>query len=160
VTLNELVHVSQHAIVGTPVDLFGQWEMIGKRSRIVTYTLVRAEHSLDGRPPATSEVMIRTLGGVVSDIGQVVPGEAALHRGATAALFIQEASRDLFVVTGMAQGHYPLAVDASGTLRLHATKELVELVGSEDHAAIHALDGRTVAEVETLVRQEMARGAR
>ena len=161
-TLNELVHQSSHALVGTPVNLYGQWETIGRRSRIVTYTVVRTEYSVDGRPPPTPEIMIRTLGGVVGDIGQTVPGEAMLRKGRTATVFVQELSRDLFGVTGMAQGHYPVLTDAQGVKRLRAEAAMLEVVGGAAPAdsAMTRLDGRTVTEVESLVYEEIKHGPR
>jgi hypothetical protein len=161
-TLGELVHQSRHALVGTPLELFGQWETVGRRSRIVTYTLVRADHALDGQPPATSEIMVRTLGGRVGDIGQTVPGEAMLVLGRPASIFVEDLSRDLFAVTGMAQGHYPVQADDQGVKRLRAAAGLVELLGGANLAdsAVHRLDGRTVTEVEGLVAGEIQRGAR
>jgi hypothetical protein len=160
--LNELVHQSLYALVGTPVELFGRWETVGRRSRIVTYTLVRADYSIDGRPPGTSDVMIRSLGGRVGDIGQTVPGEAMLQRGRAATVFIEELSRDLFAVTGMAQGHYPVIADGHGVKRLRAEAGLLEFVGGAKvlDSAVHLLDGRTVTEVEGLVYAEIKRGAR
>lgn len=160
-TLNELVRQSRYALVGTPVELYGQWEMVGRRSRIVTYTLVRADRAVDGRAPATAEVMVRTLGGRAGEIGQAVPGEAVLQRDRATTLFLEDLSRDLFAVTGMAQGHYPVFSDERGVPRLRAATALFELVGAaNDEAAFRRLDGRTVTEVEALVHGEIQRGAR
>lgn len=157
-SVSELVRSSRHALVATPVDLFAQWETIGKHRRIITYTMMRTEYSIDGRPPATREVLVRTLGGIVDGIGQIVPGEAVLRRGATAALFITDVSKDLFAVTGMAQGHYPLVSDAQGMRRLTASRGALE-VAADGNAAVKRLDGRSVEEVEALVYSELA-GAR
>lgn len=155
-TLNELVQGSRHALVGTPVDLFAQWETYGKHRRIITYTMIRTEYSFDGRPPATREVLVRTLGGIVDGIGQIVPGEAVLRRGATSALFLVDVSKDLFEVTGMAQGHYPLVADAQGMRRLSASHGALE-VATDASSAVKRLDGRSVEEVETLVYAELGR---
>lgn len=157
-TLNELVNQSQHAVVGTPGDASSRWETIGGRERIVTYTQVRIEYPLDGAAPATSEVVVRTLGGRVGDIGQVVPGEAPLRRLGTAALFLEPIASDVFVVTAMSQGHYPILADAKGARRLRAHSLTLKQMTSD--AAVVRLDGRTVVEVEGLVYQEVARGAR
>jgi hypothetical protein len=153
-SLNELVQKSRYALVGTPVDTFGRWETVGHASRIVTYTLVRAEYSVDGRPPGTSELMVRTLGGRVGDIGQLVPGEATLRLNETATLFLEDLSPDLFAVTAMSQGHYPLLSDDHGVRRLRARTGLLELIG-ETGSAVRRLDGRTVPEVESMVFAEI-----
>jgi len=157
-SLSDLVRGSRHALVATPVDLFAQWETIGKHRRIITYTMVRTEYSIDGRPPGTRDVLVRTLGGIVDGIGQIVPGEAVLRRGATSALFISDVSKDLFAVTGMAQGHYPLVSDAQGMRRLTASRGALE-VAADANAAVKRLEGRSLEEVESLVYAEL-RGAR
>jgi hypothetical protein len=155
-TLGELVQQSQHALVGTPVDTFGRWEKVGKSERIVTYTLVRADYSVDGRPPASNELMVRTLGGRVDDVGQVVPGEAVLRLQQTATLFLESLSKDLFAVTAMSQGHYPIVADDKGVRRLRARTAQLELIG-EAGSAVRRLDGRTVPEVESMVYAEIAK---
>jgi hypothetical protein len=159
-TLNELVHQSRHGFVGTPVDQFGRWETVGRRSRIVTYTLVRVEAAVDGRLTPTSDVMVRTLGGAVGDIGQAVPGEALFVKGESGTMFVDEISRDLFVVTGMSQGLYPLRADAQGIRRLKAATGQLSLWGNQADAAVQRLDGRTVLEVESMVYEELSRGPR
>ena len=157
ITLTELVGLSQHAVVATPTSSSSRWETIGDRERIVTYTPVRVEYVLDGSSPP-NEIMVRTLGGRVGDLGQLVPGEAPLRKDVTAALFLESVATDVFGVTAMAQGHYPIALDQNGTRRLRAHR--VDFVKLTTDAAIVRLDGRTVSEVETLVYREVARGAR
>jgi hypothetical protein len=158
VTLTELVSQSRHAVVATPGEASSRWETIGGRERIVTYTQVRVEYPLDGTAPASSELVVRTLGGRVGDIGQIVAGEALLRRRGTAALFLEPIASDVFVVTAMSQGHYPILADIKGARRLHAPSLTLRQMTSD--AAVVRLDGRTVAEVEGLVYQEVARGAR
>src|SRR5689334_23113323 len=87
-SLGELVHTSRVACVATPVEAFGRWESFGRAERIVTYTLVRIEHAIDGRSAPSGELMVRTLGGRVDDIGQVVPGEATLRLQETSTVFL------------------------------------------------------------------------
>jgi hypothetical protein len=158
VTLNELVSLSQHAVVGTPGTASSRWETIGGHERIVTYTQVRVDYPLDGAAPKSSELVVRTLGGRVGDIGQIVPGEAPLHRSGTAALFLEPITSDVFAVTAMSQGHYPILADDKGARRLRA--HVLTLKAMTSDAAVIRLDGRTVVEVEGLVYQEVARGAR
>jgi len=141
-----------------PADQSCQWETIGGHSRIVTYTRVLVERSIDGRPPASSELMVRTLGGTVGRIGQVVPGEALLRRGMRAAVFVEDVSPGLFVVSGMAQGHYAIQPDEQGVPRLLANGEHLLNIGAE--AAVRRLHGRTVPEVEQIVLTERTRNAK
>jgi hypothetical protein len=158
VTLTELVQMSRHRIVGTPLTASSRWETLGGSARIVTYTEVRVDYPLDGGAPAASSLVVRTLGGAVGDIGQVVPGEAPLRKGATAALFLENVKADVFAVTAMAQGHYTLYADEQGTNRVRANA--FTLRGAPSEAAVIRLDGRKVVDVESLVYQEVARGSR
>jgi len=146
-------------VVATALEGTSTWEAIGGRRRIVTHTTVRVEACLDGRSPATSELVVRTLGGIVGDLGQVVAGEAKLTRGKPAALFVEDLSRDVFAVTGMAQGHFPLLADLRGVTRLRPGVALAELVGGPN-AAVRRLDGLTVTEAEELISKELADAAR
>jgi hypothetical protein len=157
ITLTELVGLSKYAVVATPGASSSRWETIGDRERIVTYTPVRVDYVLDGTSPA-NEIMVRTLGGRVGDIGQVVPGEAPIRSGATAALFLEPVATDVFGVTAMAQGHYAVRTDDQGARRLRANR--LSFAKLAPDAAIARLDGRTVGEVESFVYQEVARGAR
>ncbi|HEX3597259.1 MAG TPA: hypothetical protein VHU80_19255 [Polyangiaceae bacterium] len=157
VTLTELVSESQHAVVATPGAATSRWETIGGRERIVTYTPLHIEYTLDGTSPA-SEVMVRTLGGRVGDIGQLVPGEAALRQGASSALFLEPVATAVFGVTAMAQGHYPILADEKGARRLKANTLSFSKLSPD--AALVRLDGQTVVDVEKLVSQEVASGAR
>lgn len=154
-SLKELVTTSQHALVGVPLDHFSQWEVLGGQRRVVTYTMVRVQRPLDGRTPPSPDVLVRTLGGVVDDIGQVVPGEAVLVHKQAAALFLTGAERDVFAVTGQSQGHYRVVVDA-GIRRFRATARSLELVGASAASAVVRLHGRTIPEVEALVAAELS----
>lgn len=159
VTVGELVYRSRHVLVGTSMDAFCRWERIGKRSRIVTYSVVRVERPLDGRPPDTSEVMVRTLGGTVGDLGQIVHGEAVVALGAKAALFLHDVAPDVLAVTGMAQGYYPIERDHEGVERLRAAVSDLELRDVPD-AAVRRLHGSSMAEAEAVLSEELARGTR
>ncbi len=154
-SLTDLVRQSDQVLVGTPLDSLSQWETIGGRNRIVTLTTVRLDRALDGRKHGATHLLVRTLGGRVDDIGQIVPGEAALTRGQAAVTFLSRLSNDSFVVTGLAQGHYRLVRDANGVARLRASGG-VALVGRTPSAA-RALEGHTPDEVEALVRRELSR---
>lgn len=159
VTLSELVYRSRHVLVGTSVDAFCTWERIGSRSRIVTYSSVRVERPLDGRPPANREIVIRTLGGSIGDRGQIVHGEAVVALGERAAVFLHEIAPDVFAVTAMAQGHYPVEVGVGGVERLRSATGDLELLNTAN-AAVLRLHGRTLSEVEGFLSEELAHGAR
>jgi hypothetical protein len=161
-TVGELVYRSRYVVVGTSADAFCRWEKIGARSRIVTYRVLRVERPLDGRPPDTSELMVRTLGGSVGDLGQIVHGEAVITLGAKMALFlhdVHDTASDVLAVTGMAQGCYPVERDPQGIERLRSAVSDLEL-RDVPGAAVRRLHGSSMAEAEALLAEELARGAR
>jgi hypothetical protein len=149
--LEELVGRSQHVVVGEPLDAESVWEQIGQRKHIVTYTRVRALELLAGEAPKQDELLVRTLGGRVGDLGELVHGEAMLTLGARGVVFVMPA-RGALAVTAMAQGHYPLARDAAGAERLRRSPEAVELLG-EDGSAVKRLSGLQLPEARALMRQ-------
>jgi hypothetical protein len=159
VSLGELVHTCQHAAVGISVDAFSRWEMVAKKNRIVTYSVVDIERPLDGRPLAKGPIMVRTLGGIVGGVGQVVHGEAVIALGERTALFLRGVTPDFYSVLAMAQGAYPVKADTSGVPRLHAALEALELRRTKD-AAVHRLNGRSLQDAESMVADELTRGSR
>jgi hypothetical protein len=146
---------SQHVVLGEPLEAYSSWERIGQRRHIVTYTRVRAHELLAGADPASDEVMVRTLGGRIGELGELVHGEAVLRLGERSVLFVMP-SREVLTVTAMAQGHYPLRQDAKGTERLRRSREARELVG-EAGAAVKRLPGLQVAEARSLLHQLVKR---
>ena len=158
-TLAELLHESRYAVLATPVEMSSHWETIGRRRRIVTYSVVRLEGPLDDRSPPSGELVVRTLGGRVGKIGQIVHGEAALRPRERSALFLSEAGSNLFAITAMAQGHYPTRPDASGLVRLSKSPRLDALVETE-RSAIRLLDGLSLSEAQWLIVRELHPDAR
>lgn len=148
--------MSRHALVATPRDNYSLWEQVGKGRRLVTYTRIQIEELLDDREPGDSELLVRTLGGRVGKVAQVVPGEAELVPGKTSSLFL-ESSRDggMLAVTAMSQGHYPLRADLRGVLRLRPSPHLPDLRNPEQSAA-RLLGGRTVPDVRELVSKALS----
>lgn len=151
VPLEQLVGRSQHVMVGEPLDAYSVWEQVGGRKHIVTYTRVRAVELLAGADPKADELLVRTLGGRVGDLGELVHGEAMLNLGARGVLFVMPL-RDTLAVTAMAQGHYPLLRDVAGAERLRRSPEANELL-QEQGSAVKRLPGLQVSEARTLLRQ-------
>jgi hypothetical protein len=149
-SLAELVQASQHVLVVTALQGHSVWEKVAGRKRIVTYTRLAVEETVALAQP-DSEVMVRTLGGNVGDIGQIVHGEAALVVGQRALAFLRRRDDASLGITAMSQGHYPTLPDAKGALRLTASPRLAELFGPKGSAAVTRLVGRTLAEARQLV---------
>lgn len=118
--LDELLTPSTYVIVGTAGEKKCRWEEIGGSRRIVTYTLIQVDTAVVGSPGAS--VWVRTLGGSVGDVGQLVSGEAQIAAGSKSVLFLQKRG-SVHVVTGMAQGHFPLVADDKGVVRLRTSPD-------------------------------------
>ena len=142
-SLEEMTAASTAVVVGTASESKSQWEDLAGGRRIVTYTKIKVDKTIAGS--AGTEVWVRTLGGVVGKLGQAVSGEAQLTAGSKSVLFLSKRG-DVTVVTGMAQGHYPIKVDDKGVSRLKA---------SPDVGAQLRPNGPTVAARDVLVGQTL-----
>lgn len=151
VSLPALLQSSMHVLQAVPLDVTSQWETVGEQRRIVSYTRVRAEELIAGSKPESSELLVRTLGGHVGDVGQVVFGEAALRVNEPCLLFLRRAVVNVEQVVAMAQGHYPILSDSSGARRLLPSPNLSELRGSGD-SAVRALVGLRLDQAKGLIR--------
>jgi hypothetical protein len=151
VPLEALTQRSQHVFLGEPLDAYAVWERIGGRKHIVTYTRVRAHELLSGADPKQDELLVRTLGGTVGELGELVHGEAVLQVGHRSVMFVMP-NRDALAVTAMAQGHYPLRRDGAGLERLLRSPHATELIG-EAGAAVKRLPGLQVPEARSLLQQ-------
>jgi len=151
-SLEQLTSTSQMILLGTALEANAHWETLGGRRRIVTDTRVRVDDVLDKGAPA-SEVMVRTLGGTVGDLAALVYGEATLNLEERAVLFLGEQGGFQRVV-GMAQGHYPLRLDAKKALRLAPSPRSPELVGKGD-LAVKRLTGLELGEARVLIREAL-----
>ncbi len=150
ISLPELVGLSQFALVGTATDASSRWESVGKTRRIVTYVRVEVTQPIDGRPPPDTSLMLRTLGGRVGDIGQLVHGEARFELGNSSVLFVTPDEDGVLGITAMAQGHYPLGADPGDAVRLRVSPNIPSLTRMEG-SAVQRLVRRTVVEAEDLV---------
>ncbi|HEX6767235.1 MAG TPA: hypothetical protein VF103_17175 [Polyangiaceae bacterium] len=151
IAVGELVKRSRSVVLGTPLAAYSEWATVGDARRIVTITRVRVDELVARDKPDASEVMVRTLGGRVGKLGQIVHGEAELRTDQTAMLFLHDADGGLTSVTAMAQGHYPLLVDARGKT-LAKSPGLAKLLAAPD-AAVERLAGLDVASAARLVRE-------
>jgi hypothetical protein len=119
ISLEDLTAASTYVVIATAGDRRSVWEETPSGKRIVTYTKLKVDRSVAG--PAETELWVRTLGGVVDNVGQSVSGEAQISSGSRSLLFLAKVEAGL-VVAGMAQGHYPI-VDPATTPRLAASPD-------------------------------------
>ncbi len=149
----ELLGASRAVVRAEPVEAFSQWETIGDRRRIVTFTRILVNEGVVG--DAEPEILVRTLGGRVGKIGQVVHGEAALRLHEPGLLFLQDSSEGITHVTGMAQGHYRMLSDERGAVRLRPSPRLGTLLppakSPAGKAAVRELEGLTFPEARSVI---------
>ena len=147
ITFDSLVRTSSAVAVVTPIEEHSVWE----DNRIYTYTLVHVDTPVAGELAADAQAWVRTMGGVVGRIGQVVDGEAVLPVGRPSMLFLHPGPQSgFFEVTARAQGQYgikldpakkPLLIKSSGAGVLFAPHGVPPVSGT---LAAETLHGRTL----------------
>jgi len=153
VTLGELVRRSSSVVVATSLAKESLWMEIHGARRIVTQTRIRVEELVAGATPDASELIVRTLGGQVGKLGQLVEGEAELNLGEASLLFGRSIEPTVLSVVAMSQGHYPIKTDARDRI-VRAASNLPNLIGVSG-SAVARLTGKSLAEARGLVRAEM-----
>ena len=92
----------------TPQEAKTLWE----DGRIYTYTRVKIDQGVAGELGTGTEAWIRTMGGVVGKIGQMVDGEPVLTTNKPALLFLRKLKTGSgWEVSARAQGQYPVLTD-------------------------------------------------
>ncbi len=111
VLFEELVQEASAVAIVTPTEQRALWE----GDRIVTYTRLRVDRLVAGRLP--DEVWVRTLGGTVGGLAQIVEGQATFAFDRPSLVFLRphldpttRAPAGSFVVAERAQGQFPIAV--------------------------------------------------
>jgi hypothetical protein len=156
-TLEELVKQSPQAIVAEAMEQTSAWEKIGGSKRIVTYTRLELRDNVYGDAPG--ELWVRTLGGAVGKIGQSVAGEASFTVGKESLVFLTQTKTGTWVVSGAAQGHYPIVVadDDAPRLTLSPLSGKVVKKKKTKVSVQEALGGQPVADGVDRVRAAKAK---
>lgn len=155
-TLEELAAESGRILVGRALDSSCQWVTIAGRRRIVTDTRVRVEDVLAKAAPADSEILVRTLGGSIGDVGALVHGEADLLLDESCVVFLRPVADGMHRIIGMAQGHYPVAPDVQRVPRLKRSPRSSEIVGG-NRAAIRRLVGLDIDTARRSIHEALKR---
>jgi hypothetical protein len=150
IPLATMVDQSSLVIVGTPISRDTHWAMTGTTARVVTDVTVEVAWTLRGNDSTGQDIVIRTLGGTVGDLGQIVYGEARLVLGQSCLLFLMVGRDGAYHVFGMAQGQYPLQSDDEGNWRINASPGL-EGVLTPQLSVVGTLTGRRLMEVPALL---------
>lgn len=108
-SIDELARASTSVARIVPLGAESTWE----DGRIVTLTRVRVEDPIGGRAAAGEVLRVRTLGGIVENVGQSVEGEPRFVVGAPSIVFLSERAGRAHV-TGRAQGQLAIVRTAEG----------------------------------------------
>jgi hypothetical protein len=148
VPFDTLVSQSTVAAFVTPVTQISAWQ----GGRIFTYTDVHIDQAVAGAA-LPEGISVRTMGGDVGNIGQVVDGEAVLTVGRPSLLFLHPASAipgdegsaltshpATYTVTARAQGQFAVVADAAGELRVRRSSAVGALVAPRG-TAVQVLAG-------------------
>ncbi len=129
VLFEELVQEASAVALVTPTEQRALWE----GDRIVTYTRLRIDRLVAGRLP--DEVWVRTLGGAVGGLAQIVEGQATFAFDRPSLVFLRphldpttRAPAGPFVVAERAQGQFPIAVDRDRRPRLAVAADIGALL--------------------------------
>lgn len=168
VSLEDLARASSVVAKVTPIERRSAWE----EGRIVTITRLRVDDVVAGATPSGArELRVRTLGGRVGDIGQLVEGEASFVSPEPSIVFLApfaghstepaepaQSTAPAVVVIGRAQGQLLLRRDALGReiVRVGAVGELVE---RRVHPPLRA-GGRRITELDGSPLQAFAADAK
>lgn len=114
VPFENLVKDSDAVAVITPSEQKAIWE----DGRIYTYTRVKVDQGVAGDIGTSTDGWVRTMGGVVGKIGQLVDGEPVFVSGKPSLLFLRKFNAgEVYEVSARAQGQYPVSVDAKTKVR-------------------------------------------
>jgi hypothetical protein len=103
-----LVKDADTVAVITPGEQKSVWE----DGRIYTYTKVHVDQGVAGDLGAGADGWVRTMGGVVGKVGQLVDGEPVFAKEKSSLLFMRKfKAGGVYEVSARAQGQYPVVVD-------------------------------------------------
>ncbi len=153
-TLEQLVDRSAHIVVVNALDSSSFYTTIGGRRCIVTETRVQVQDVLAAQAPRDQILSVRTLGGKVGGMGELVLGQAAFSASTPDVAFLKRGADGAHWFVGMAQGHYPLYGEKELSLRHSANlPEIREF----SRSAVRALSGTRLTTARGLIREAAAR---
>jgi len=107
VPFESLVQDADAVAVATPQDARSVWE----DGRIYTYTRMKIDQGVAG-DTGNGETWVRTMGGVVGKIGQLVDGEPVFTMGKQNMLFLRRfKAGGTWEISARAQGQFPVVLD-------------------------------------------------
>jgi hypothetical protein len=148
-TLRQLVARSAHIVVVSALDASCFFTTIGGRRCIVTETRVEVHDLLGGQAPVSQVLSVRTLGGKVGGMGELVLGQASFSVSTPDVAFLKLGADGAYWFVGMAQGHYPLYGEGPDETLRHSANlpEIREFSTS----AVKALDRQRLGAARRLI---------
>jgi hypothetical protein len=122
VTFEGLVRGACAVALGTAGEQRSVWE----GERIYTYSRVHVDSSVAGELKPEDETWVRTLGGVVGEVGQRVEGEAVFTVGRPSLVFLKHdrMGTGTYVVTARAQGQFGLYLDEKSAVHVQKSNAM------------------------------------
>jgi hypothetical protein len=153
ISLHALVRSASAVVLATPTEQRSVWE----GGRIYTYSHLRVDTAVVGELAGGSEGWVRTMGGIVGNVGQLVEGEAVFNVGRPSLVFLRRDANPSsssvamghFVVAARAQGQFDIYADDANQLRVRTSRSVGGLVpsagiGPPSPLAADLIDGRAV----------------
>ena len=153
VSLPALVKGSRRIAVVRALASSSHFEEIGRRRRIVTDTRMRVEEVVAKGEGVAVELLVRTLGGSVGELGERVEGQAMFATDEPCVAFLLEGPDGIHYVNGMAQGHYPLR--GAATRKLAQSPDLPRIVDMNS-SAVKQLVGVSLGDATDRIRAMVA----
>jgi hypothetical protein len=156
VSVAELARWSTAVAVVTTLESQSAWE----GTRIVTLSRVHVDRLVAGRTE-TVEPIVKTFGGQVGRIAQVVGGEAELAPGSHWMLFLRESTDGTSSVTARAQGQFLMTEVGRAQWHLSRSPHLGHLVdrrGAAVRSAASELEGLSVETAERVIQSAWENG--
>jgi hypothetical protein len=137
IPFDTLVRASSAVVVATAEEQRAVWE----EGRIFTYSRIHVETAIAGELHEDDEAWVKTMGGVVGKVGQIVDGEPVFTVGRPSLVFLHlkkndqtnsartaTASTGLYLVTARAQGQFGLYTDEENRVRVRRSSAVGALV--------------------------------
>ncbi len=140
ITFDALLRGSSAVVVGTATDQRSVWE----GSRIYTYSHVHVDSTVAGALGENDEAWVRTMGGVVGKVGQIVEGEAEFTVGRPSLVFLRSSPAGAYVVTARAQGQFGLYTDDQSKVRVRKSSGVGALYPPQGAEANFAMAGDVI----------------
>lgn len=99
-----LLRESTASVIVSSRESTAVWE----GGRICTYTHVHVDRAIAGELKTGGDTWVRTLGGVVGEVGEIVDGEPVFSPGRASLVFLRPSVSGAYDVTARGQGQFPV----------------------------------------------------